>query len=453
MRNYLNKILIAPIVILAFLLNPLITLSAVTHITGQNTGDLNTDSSSVDIIRLGSFTASNGTGTIKTGTGRLRVSSAGSFNVRMVVYSNVAGTPTTLLSTSDATSVSSTSYSDVAFTFSGANQITITNGTTYWIGFHSEDPGAISAQVSKDGTSTQRNMTDTYSDGSPTTFSETSNSVGTINLFIYAEDSDYLGQSFPLINPNLYDSGLRIDFDGVDERLVSANNPSFSSDTKTNGRSLCMWFNMDTLPASETSRILWNWAGSDGQGNWSFRMRTDRATHSWTGTRFEFQTANDTGGGSSTSTFMYSSATTFTTATLYHICFISSGSAWSLYVNGSSVTLTVSATGVGGNDGDWWGNVAGSGTITFGIGSTTFDGQIDDVAYFLDDLTATEVSLLYNGGKPIHPQAVGLTDLDHYWKLGESDNGSATTIYDSKGTDNFAGSNVENADIIPTNYY
>lgn len=250
-----------------------------------------------------------------------------------------------------------------------------------------------------------------------------------------------------------YRSGLRLAFDGVDERLTDVTT-SYQADTKTNGRTLCMWFSLDTLPASETAKILFSHGGSDGQGVWNFRIRTDRAAHSWTGTRWEMQTALDTGAGTGTSTFVYSSAQTFAAATDYHLCLVSTGAAWVLYVNGSATTITVAAAGSGGNDGDWWGNVNASGTITFFFFGTTADGKGDELAYFDDDLTAAEITTLYNGGKPIHPLAVGLTDVSGYWRMGEDAiSGSITTIHDVVGSDNWSSVNMEDADIVRTSYY
>lgn len=265
-----------------------------------------------------------------------------------------------------------------------------------------------------------------------------------------------VGATVYISNGIEYRSGLRLYFDGVDERLTSASNPSYSTDTKTNGRTLCMIFNLDTLPASETAKFLFTWSNSDAQGVWNFRIRTDRAVHGWSGTRFEFQTAQDSGSGTGSSTFVYSSAQTFAADTDYHLCLVSSGTAWSLYINGSSTTLTVAAAGSGGNDGDWWGNVNGSGTITFyafGLPTASTDGWFDNLAYFDDDLTASEIALLYNGGRPIHPLAVGLTDLSGFWKMGEDAGGSVSTIHDARDGDNWSATNMENADILPTNYY
>lgn len=461
MWNYINKNLIIPILTLVFLFNPLGVIGATNSLGTFNAGDTGLIGISNDVVYLNKLTTSSIGGTLKSATTLVSVSS-GSAGSTMVVYGdNGSGDPGTLLATSDAVTVNWTSFTTTNYVFSGQNQINLAPNTSYYIGIHNDDPGVPSFSrglISSGGSSDYvwGNYNDTYP-GAETTFSnEDEFNFTLLNQIIYYESPE--GISYPLINPNLYDSGLRLNFDGVDERLTSASNPSYSSDTKSGGRTLCMWFNLNTLPASETNSTLFAWSNSDAQGVWSFRIRNGRASVPWTGARWELQTALDTGAGTGTSTFIYSSAQTFSANTIYHLCLVSSGTAWTLYVNGSSTTLTVSATGSGGNDGDWWGNVAGSGTITFTSGATNggaslFDGQIDDIAYFLDDLTASEVSLLYNGGKPIHPRAVGLTDLDHYWKLGEAENGAVTTIFDMVGSDNWSGTNMENADIVTTSYY
>ena len=456
MRNYLNKIL-SPLVILAFLLNPLGVMGASNtfgHFDATDTGS--SSNSSAEVV-VSNYTTGTNSGTLTSGQARVRVTS-GSGASTMVVYSDVAGTPTTLLATSDEVTVTETSLTTKTYTFSNQNKINLTQNTTYWVGIHHADPGSPSFVLGTwddaDATNFYKaNFSDTYP-GAETTFAvDDSFTFFAINLEAYYQSPE--GISYPLINPNLNDSGLRLNLDGVDERLTSASNPSFSTDTKSGGRTLCEWVNLDTLPASEANFGLFGWSGSDGQGVWNARIRTDRAAVPWTGTRFEMQTALDTGAGTGSSTIIYGSGGTFTTATDYLICLVSSGTAWTLYVNASTVTLTVSSAGSGGNDGDWWADTNGSGNITlFWCGSGVYlDGKCDDVSYYDDDLTATEIGLLYNSGKPIHPLAVGLTDLSGYWKNGEAENGVASTIYDMKGTDNMTGTNLENADIVTTSYY
>lgn len=453
MWNNLKKILITPILILTFLLNPL-QVSAATFGTTTNGGSTVTLSITDKAVLSAGIPASNGI--LTTGKTRVWVAS-GSVNTKMLVYSDSSG-PSTLLAVSDEVALVNTTEQEISYTFSGVNQISLQASTTYWIGIHA-DNSAITTTVSGQSCGTTRyTVADDYSDGADTVFNiGSASSAGSSCIDSYGEYTvdDHLGSSYPLINPNLYDSGIRLDFDGVDER-ISTVSPSFEGDKKTNGRTLCFWFELDSLPASEATRTLFAWSNSDAQGVWNIRVRTDRAAVPWTGTRIEMQVAQDTGGGSGASTIWYSSNQTIATGTVYHLCLVTTGTAWELYVNGASKTVTVSNTGTGGNDGDWWGDVNGSGTITFYHGATTTsfnDGKFDDLEYFDDNLTSTEISLLYNNGKPIHPRAVGLTDLSGYWKMGEAENGTVTTIYDVQGSDNWTATNMEDADFVRTNYY
>lgn len=112
-------------------------------------------------------------GTVTAGTCRMWLDSAGTCNVRMVIYSDVAGALTsasTLLAVSDDTSFTNTAEAAVNFTFSGGNQISITSGQQYWIGFHAQDPGTPSWNISRDATADGRkvNGDDVWTGGSAT---------------------------------------------------------------------------------------------------------------------------------------------------------------------------------------------------------------------------------------------------------------------------------------------
>lgn len=63
--------------------------------------------------------------------------SSSSADIYIMIYDDVSGTPTNLLAESDLNSVQSNGDWD-EYSFSGANQITIENGTTYWIGYHTD---------------------------------------------------------------------------------------------------------------------------------------------------------------------------------------------------------------------------------------------------------------------------------------------------------------------------
>src|SRR3990167_9903039 len=83
-----------------------------------------------------------------------------------VIYADSAGAPGALLATSDEVTISNTTEATVNFPLSGVQQISVTSGTTYWIGFHWQDPGTPTVSLSRDATADLRKeASDTYSDG------------------------------------------------------------------------------------------------------------------------------------------------------------------------------------------------------------------------------------------------------------------------------------------------
>lgn len=127
---------------------------------GKTSDGASSSSSSTDNKIVSPATPAS-TGTVQTLTARMWLSSAGTANVRGVIYSDVAGALTaasTLLAVTDDTSFTNTTEAEVTMTFSGANLITVTSGTQYWIGFHVQDPGTPSWNISRDATADQRKV-------------------------------------------------------------------------------------------------------------------------------------------------------------------------------------------------------------------------------------------------------------------------------------------------------
>lgn len=92
-------------------------------------------------------------GTVTAGSGRVRITSAGSTKAKVIIYSDSGGEPNAPLAVSDEVTVDWTSSTDTSFPFSGANQISVTGGTAYWIGFMFDDPGTPSFEMKRNNTS------------------------------------------------------------------------------------------------------------------------------------------------------------------------------------------------------------------------------------------------------------------------------------------------------------
>jgi hypothetical protein len=121
---------------------------------------------------------------------------------------------------------------------------------------------------------------------------------------------------------------------------------------------------------------------------------------------------------------------------LTHIVACYDGTGWDtdgmkLYVNGSEKTSTsISSFGTQGSDS----TAIGARFVAGGSPSGEFDGHILSIATWGDDITAAEVTELYNGGPEFDPLSdsgnyASSGDLSHYWKMN-----NAYTVQDLKGS-------------------
>jgi hypothetical protein len=111
----------------------------------------------------------------------------------------------------------------------------------------------------------------------------------------------------------------------------------------------------------------------------------------------------------------------------YHVTATISGTSGKVYVNGTQeFTFTSSVTFTGGGlDG------YGIGYLGAGYPSYYWSGSLDEISVYEYELTSTQVSNIYNGGTPVHVGSAGLNlSPAGYWRGGDSDNGTGSTITD-----------------------
>jgi hypothetical protein len=124
-----------------------------TFTVGKTSAGSTSSPSSTDKLAVSQFTASSGnSGTLTSGGAHVWLSAAGSSATRMVVYADSSGAPGTKLAESAEVTITQTSDVEVGYTFSGGNQITITDSVTYWIGVYWQDPGTPSINIGRDAT-------------------------------------------------------------------------------------------------------------------------------------------------------------------------------------------------------------------------------------------------------------------------------------------------------------
>lgn len=159
---------------------------------GKNADGTNVQTFSGDRIYLSTATPST-SGTVTAGGGRIRLTSSGSTLTKMVIFADSGGSPGNFLAQSDELTINWTTVTDTVWTFSGVNQISITAGTPYWIGFWSDDPGTPSYEYKRDNNANVNHFAaDTYSTaGTPTSpFSSGGTANGPLNAYItYTEAS------------------------------------------------------------------------------------------------------------------------------------------------------------------------------------------------------------------------------------------------------------------------
>ena len=150
---------------------------------GKTTNGSSSGASTLDKKVASSFTPS-GSGILESLTARVWVTSDSTL-ARGFIYSDNGGSPAALLAVTDDKTVSNTSEQEVTFTFSGSNQIAITEGTTYWIGVHWNDPGSSHFNYSRNSTSNMREEgEETFEDGTSDPFGTSTSFNGPIDVYI-----------------------------------------------------------------------------------------------------------------------------------------------------------------------------------------------------------------------------------------------------------------------------
>jgi hypothetical protein len=168
---------------------------------GKTTDGTNVQTFSGDRIYLSTATPSTD-GTVTSGWGRVRVTSASTSLQKMVIFADNGGTPNggAILAVSDEVTVNWTTSTLTQYTFSGANQISITASTPYWIGFWADDPGTPSYEFKRDNNANVNHFSaDAYpGSGTPTTpFTSGGTANGPLNAYIeYTETGSITNGNF-----------------------------------------------------------------------------------------------------------------------------------------------------------------------------------------------------------------------------------------------------------------
>jgi hypothetical protein len=200
-----------------------------------------------------------------------------------------------------------------------------------------------------------------------------------------------------------FSNGYSVSFDGANDYLsISASSYSISGN-----KSFSAWLK----PTSGSYHYLW------GYGTNLYALYFDSSAVSirmW---------PSGQGGGSGRTYQRMVSPVSFTNGSWYNITITGDGTTLKLYVNGQSAASTYTD-----ND-DWYFETA----LRAGATGTSFAGLVDEFAFFNSTLSSSEVSAIYGSGEPS-----SLSDYNPHlwWRMGENDGGTGTTV-----TDQGSGSN------------
>lgn len=141
--------------------------------------------------KIASSGAPTSSGTVTSLTVRVWTGDSQTVKFKGVIYSDSSAEPGTLLAVSEESTVTHASEQEVTVSFTGGNQVSISSGTTYWIGVHFEALGGNSLIISRDDNANQskRSTSDTYSDGTASTFGTVTNANGKLDVYVtYTEE-------------------------------------------------------------------------------------------------------------------------------------------------------------------------------------------------------------------------------------------------------------------------
>jgi hypothetical protein len=202
-------------------------------------------------------------------------------------------------------------------------------------------------------------------------------------------------------------SNYSVSFDGSDEHMDVGNVSALSSAANV---SVVMWFKMDTVSASTGAVFLHG--GISAYNRFLFYVQPDQ------------KIAVQMGAGTGTNSTLLSS-TSISTGTWYFVACYKNGSNAELWLNNTQEDTTTSApsstTPSAGNNFH-----IGSDGGLYHASNYFAHGKIDEVAIWSSDLSSSQ-SYLWNGGTPADISSLNPVG---WWRMGDNDSGSGTTITD-----------------------
>lgn len=246
-------------------------------------------------------------------------------------------------------------------------------------------------------------------------------------------------------------NALCAQFNGVDERAYR-DDPSFKADT---AGAWSFWVKLDAVFAVNDADFIFGYGVRSGSNNSLFHIGPRRIASTGTSTYMSLVQSSTNGG----QIHGVSGTTTPLGTGWTHVVVQSNGTAWSMWINGVSQTMTIWYTiGTPLNNGNWYGDVSGTDHrftvgvqyVSNAIGANFYAGLLDEVTYLSGRVfTSGEVASLYNSGTRTNPRKLASiqADLETWWRMGDSRD-NATTIYDEIGSNNLTLVNMDASNYV-----
>lgn len=222
-------------------------------------GDFNAEtslSSSTSSAKVASRATPDFAGTVTSLTCLLKMLS-GTTTAAAVIYADSAGSPGSLLAVSDTQTISGSTLTPYAFTFSGANQISLVAGTPYWIGVWWDTPsGSGTIEWGRGSTASKIDKASDTSGGPASTFGTVSALSGPLGAYV-TYDVTGLSDAYP---ENHYASG-----DGLDDSAEHSDvGQSFTAGHTANITSAKFYVAKLGSPTGNAVANLWAHSGTFG---------------------------------------------------------------------------------------------------------------------------------------------------------------------------------------------
>ena len=149
------------------------------------------------------------------------------------------------------------------------------------------------------------------------------------------------------------------------------------------------------------------------------------------------------------STLTKRGSTTVNDGNWHHVVYISDGSAWKIYVDGTDEGTLITVAGTA-SDGGWYGDLSAINACRIGcqernLGTSAFfNGNIDEVAVWDSVLSASQITNIYkgesnggSGGTNGTPGSLLSFSPKAWWRMGDgAESNSGTTVYDMSSFSN-----------------